>query len=57
MRPTRLILLAVATLAALTMLAWQVFWIQPEQDCVKHHGVWDAHDRACAHAATIVPMS
>jgi hypothetical protein len=57
MRPTRLILLAVATLAALTMLAWQVFWIQPEQDCVKHHGVWDAQDRACAHAATIVPMS
>jgi hypothetical protein len=56
MKPTRLILLAVAVVAALTMLAWQVFWVQPEQDCVKHHGVWDAHERACAKAVTIVPM-
>lgn len=56
MRPTRLILLAVAVLTALTMLAFQVFWIQPRQDCVKQHGVWDAHDHACAKAVTIVPL-
>jgi hypothetical protein len=56
MKPTRLILLAVAVLAALTMIAWQVFWVQPEQDCVKHHGVWDAHERACAKPVTIVPL-
>jgi hypothetical protein len=56
MKPTRLILLAVAVLAALTMLAWQVFWVQPEQDCGKQHGVWDAHDHACAKPVTIVPM-
>ena len=57
MKPTRLILLAVATITALAMLAWQVFWIQPEQDCAKHHwGVWDAHDRACGKAVTLVPM-
>ena len=56
MKPTRLILLAVAVVAALTMLAWQVFWVQPEQDCAKQHGVWDAHDRACAKPVTIVPL-
>jgi hypothetical protein len=56
MKPTRLILLAVAVVAALTMLAWQVFWVQPEQDCVKHRGVWDAHDHACAKPVTIVPL-
>lgn len=56
MRPTRLILLAVAVLAALTMIAWQVFFVQPEQDCLKQHGVWDARDRACAKTVTIVPL-
>lgn len=55
MRPTRLILLAVAVLAALTMIAWQVFFVQPEQDCVKQHGVWDAHDHACAKSISISP--
>ena len=49
--------LAVATITALSMLAWQVFWIQPEHDCAKHRwGVWDAHDRACGKAVTLVPM-
>lgn len=56
MKPTRLILLAVAVLAALTMIAWQVFFVQPEQDCLKQHGVWDARDRACAKTVTIVPL-
>jgi hypothetical protein len=56
MKPTRLILLGVTVLAALTMIAWQVFWVQPEQDCAKHHGVWDPHERVCAKVVTLVPM-
>jgi hypothetical protein len=53
MSRTRLILLAVVLLCAAGMIAWQVFWVQPEQDCAKHGGIWDPQSRACARSVTI----
>ena len=53
MTRTRLILLAVVLLAAAAMVAWQVLWVQPEQDCLKHGGVWAAQFRSCARTVTI----
>jgi hypothetical protein len=53
MTRTRLILLAVVLLCAGAMLAWQVFWVQPEHDCLAHGGVWAAQYRSCAHPVTI----
>jgi hypothetical protein len=53
---SRLILLAVAMLAAGAMLAWEVFWVEPEQHCVKHGGDWAAHFRACGRLVTLTAV-
>jgi hypothetical protein len=53
MTRTRLILLAVVLLCAAAMISWQVFWVQPQQNCEKHGGVWDAKERVCARSVTI----